>query len=98
VGLFSAQINKYIPEWERLHVQGLKARMVDSYKSRIKQFQQYCIDEYPVLKGASFQAIERKHVQAFVNHLMHERALHPDTIQNGYLPALSSITVSPRYW
>jgi integrase len=82
---------EYLPEWERLHVQGLKPRTINSYKTRITQFQQYCVNEYPELKDTSFRAIERKHVQAFVNHLMHEKKLHPNTIQDGYLAALSSI-------
>lgn len=86
-----ATLEQYKDKWLKEHIGGLVDKTKSLYAGRIDQFIRFLSSKYPEMNGRPLRAVEGRHVQAFLNYLMHEQQLHPNSIRDGHLPPLRSI-------
>lgn len=86
-----ASLAQYKEKWLDQHIGGLAEKTKSLYSGRIDQFSRFLSVTYPEMNDLPMRAVEGRQVQAFVNFLMHEEKLHPDSIRDGHLPPLRSI-------
>lgn len=84
-------LTEYKEIWLRSHIAGLVVKTRNLYSGRIDQFVRFLNNKFPELNGMPLRVIEGRHVQAFVNFLMHEEELNPKSINDGHVPPLRSI-------
>lgn len=84
-------LQEYKEIWLTKHIAGLAEKTKGLYAGRIDQFIRYLSKNFSEINNMPLRSIEGRHVQAFVNFLMHEEELHPRSIRDGHLPPLRSI-------
>lgn len=84
-------LEEYQGQWLSQHIGGLEDKTKSLYAGRVNQFARFLSERHPALHNAPMRTIKGKHIQGFVNFLMHEEGLHPRSIRDGHLPALKSI-------